>query len=472
MSELSMPLPCGQLYLAQAGMIGSSRPSRQIRVLIVPDPMRILVADDEPDLLELLRINLVAQGHEVQLASDGTEALALAVAGPPDLVILDVMMPGLDGLEVLRALRGQPGSANLPVVLLSARGSDSEVFEGWSSGANYYITKPFEIDELLDFIQEIWAQSHGGDDDRLGADIAAPSEATIEEVAPPLMSLTSEEHDQLEIDLHDALASDQFFLVFQPSFGLRNLTVTGIEALIRWRHPIWGTVQPADFIPPLEETGLMVEVGRWVLQEACRQAAIWRREGYQLTLSVNVSAGQLKSAALLDHVEGALKRSGLDRRSLMIDVPETALVRDAATVIGRLRSLKELGVRIAIDDFGVGDLSLASLIQLPVDTLKIHRSFMSGITGSTGSGDLMRTLVEVGKTLGIATLAKGIEHQEQLLLLQRGDCDGGQGFLFGPSLDVEAVRRLLDTWAVREVGLVGEPGVASLPAFGTAITAR
>jgi EAL domain-containing protein (putative c-di-GMP-specific phosphodiesterase class I) len=159
--------------------------------------------------------------------------------------------------------------------------------------------------------------------------------------------------------------------------------VTGVEAHIRWRHPIWGTLQPADFIPPLEETGLMVAIGRWVLQDACRQAAIWRGKGYQLTVSVNVSVGQLATDALVDHVKDALTQSRLERRSLMIDVPETALVGDTATVIGRLTSLKELGVRIAVDDFGVGDLSLANLIQLPVDTLKFHRSVMAGITGST-----------------------------------------------------------------------------------------
>jgi diguanylate cyclase len=440
--------------------------------MIMPEPMRILVADDEADLLELLRINLEAQGHEVQLASDGTQALAFAMARRPDLVILDVMMPGLDGLEVLRALRGQTGNADLPVVLLSARGSDREVFEGWSSGANYYITKPFEIDELLSFIDQIWAHSHSGDEHRLDADTAGLSEATSGEAAASLVSLTSEQHHQLEVDLHDALASHQFFLVFQPSFELRNLSVTGIEALIRWRHPIWGTLQPADFIPPLEETGLMVEVGRWVLQDACRQAATWRREGYQLTLSVNVSAGQLATGALVDHVEDALAQSGLDRRSLMIDVPETALVGAAATVVERLTSLKELGVRLAIDDFGVGDLSLANLINLPVDTLKIDRSFTAGITGSTESADLIGSLVQVGKTLGRATLAKGIEQQQQLLQLQRGDCDGGQGFLFGPSLDIQAVGRLLETWAVREIVPAGEPGVATLRGFGTVATGR
>jgi EAL domain-containing protein (putative c-di-GMP-specific phosphodiesterase class I)/DNA-binding NarL/FixJ family response regulator len=438
----------------------------------VPKALRILVADDEPDLLELLRINLEAQGHQVQQASDGTQALALATASRPDLVILDVMMPGLDGLEVLRALRGQPGNADLPVVLLSARGSDSEVFEGWSSGANYYITKPFDIDDLLSFIEEISSQSPTVDEGGLDTDIASAAEASSDDVAPLPAPLTSEQREQLELDLYGALASGQFFLVYQPTFELRNLSVTGVEALIRWRHPIWGTVQPADFIPLLEQTGLMSEVGRWVLHDACRQTAIWCAEGYQLTVSVNVSAGQLETDALVDHVEDALTKSGLDHGSLMIDIPETALMGEPTALIGRLKSLKKLGVRIAIDDFGPGDLSLATLTQLPADALKFHRSFMSGITGSTASAELMRSLVQVGETLGLATLAKGIEQQEQLLQLQRGDCAGGQGFLFGPSLDAEAVRRLLDTWAVRDSTAADEPGVATLPAFGTVLNGR
>jgi EAL domain-containing protein (putative c-di-GMP-specific phosphodiesterase class I) len=209
-------------------------------------------------------------------------------------------------------------------------------------------------------------------------------------------------------------------------------------------------MQPADFIPLLERTGLMVEVGRWVVQDACRQAAMWRGEGYHLTVSVNVSAGQFQTDALVDHVRDALSRSGLDRRSLMIDVPETALVGDRATVIRRLTALKELGLHVAIDDFGVSDLSLDYLGQMPLDAVKIHRSFMTGMTGSTERSDLLRSLVQMGETLGVATLAKGIEQQEQLLQLQRGDCEGGQGFLFAPSLDVIAVHRLLDTWAAKD----------------------
>jgi EAL domain-containing protein (putative c-di-GMP-specific phosphodiesterase class I) len=225
-------------------------------------------------------------------------------------------------------------------------------------------------------------------------------------------------------------------------------------------------VQPADFIQLLEKMDLMVQVGRWVLEDACQHAATWRSEGYELTVTVNVSTSQFDSPELVSHVENALARSGLDHRYLMIDVPEKALLGDLTAAAHQLRSLKQLGVRIAIDDFGVDDLPISTLAQLPVDTLKIHRSFMSGIVASTDNAARMRRLLEVGKSLGVEAVAKGIEEQEQLLHLQREHCHGGQGFLFAPSMDVDAVGQLLNTWAVREGVPVSEPGVVALPAFG------
>jgi diguanylate cyclase len=448
------------------GVIGDGLTAHSAPDADMPEPMRILVADDEPDLRELLQINLEALGHEVQLAVDGTEALALAMAHRPDLIVLDIMMPGLNGLEVLRRLREEPANADLPVVLLSARGTDSEVFEGWSSGANYYITKPFELDELLDFIEQVRAQSRHAPEQGGDLDIAFTVGGDNDDLPPRLALETPEDHHRLEMDLQGALAGGQFFLAYQPSFHLRNVTVTGVEALIRWRHPIWGTVQPADFIPVLERTGLMVPVGRWVLRDACRQAAVWRGQGYQLAVTVNVSTGQFESAGLVADVEAALAASGLDPGSLVIDVPESALTGDAAVFAGRLMALKELGLRVAIDDFGIGDFPTSVLAQLPVDTIKIHRSLMSGVTGSSDSAAPMRAVLEIGRSCGLESVAKGIEQQEQLMNLQREQCDGGQGFLFAPSMDVEAVGHLLSTWAVRQGQLAVEPDVTAMPAFG------
>jgi EAL domain-containing protein (putative c-di-GMP-specific phosphodiesterase class I)/DNA-binding response OmpR family regulator len=428
-------------------------------------PMRILVADDEPDLRDLLRINLEAQGYEVQLAGDGLQALAMAMAQRPDLIVLDVMMPGLDGLEVLRQLRRQPANADLPIVLLSARSSDAEVFEGWSSGANYYITKPFELDELLDFVQQVRVQSRHAPEEGGDLDVAFNLGVATELMTPRLDLRDARERHRLEMDLQGALGAGQFFLSYQPSFDLRNVAVTGVEALIRWRHPLWGTVQPADFIPVLEHSGLMLLVGRWVLLNACRQAAIWCGEGYKLNIAVNISAGQFESPDLAADVLSALERSGLDAGSLVIDIPEAALRGDQASLIARLSLLKQLGVRVAVDDFGVGNLPASVLSQLPVDILKIHRSFTSEMTGSGDSAEPMRAILDIGRTFGLETLAKGIEKQDQLMQLQREVCDGGQGFLYGRSMDVEQIGELLKTWAIRAGVADSRPKVSDLPAL-------
>ncbi|MFI5004208.1 MAG: putative bifunctional diguanylate cyclase/phosphodiesterase [Solirubrobacterales bacterium] len=249
----------------------------------------------------------------------------------------------------------------------------------------------------------------------------------------------------LEIDLAEALERDQLFLLYQPTFDLQSENVIGVEALIRWLHPTRGLVLPAEFIPTAEESGLIVSIGRWVLEEACRQAAVWHGRGHRIGMSVNVSGRQLDHDELIEDVRGALEQSGLDPKALTLEITETTLMRDAEATALRLRELKQLGVRIAIDDFGTGYSSLAYLRQFPVDALKIDRSFISGIAASKESAALIHTLVQLGKALHIETLAEGIEDQVQLETLQREHCDHGQGFLFSRPLDVGAVETFLQS---------------------------
>jgi diguanylate cyclase (GGDEF)-like protein len=248
----------------------------------------------------------------------------------------------------------------------------------------------------------------------------------------------------LQMDLNEALTAGQFVLLYQPIFDLENERMTGIEALIRWHHPERGTIAPDRFIPIAEESGLIVSIGRWVLDTACRQAAAWHERGHALTISVNVSARQLEHDDLVEDVQKALHSSGLDPGSLILEITETALMRDPEAAAGRLRSLKALGVRIAIDDFGTGYSSLAYLRQFPVDALKIDRSFISGFAASRESSNaLIHTLVQLGKTLGLDTLGEGIEDRLQLEHLQREDCEFGQGYLFARPLEADAVEEFL-----------------------------
>jgi diguanylate cyclase (GGDEF)-like protein len=253
------------------------------------------------------------------------------------------------------------------------------------------------------------------------------------------MQDTVQNRMELDMDLHDALERDEFFLAYQPTFALSDMTPTGVEALIRWKHPTRGIVQPDEFIPLLEETGLIMEVGRWVLREACGQAGVWRKAGYEIAMAVNVSGRQLDSDELLADIEGALADSGLPPTALTIEITETTLMRNIEETARRLTEIKRLGVRIAIDDFGTGYSSLAHLQQFPVDALKIDRSFISGLRSNKEGETLIRTLVQLGKALSIETFAEGIEQQHELSLLKDEACDNGQGFLFARPLDVAAI---------------------------------
>jgi diguanylate cyclase (GGDEF)-like protein len=251
---------------------------------------------------------------------------------------------------------------------------------------------------------------------------------------------------EIEMDLQSALENEEFFLVYQPTFDLESMTPTGVEALIRWRRPGRGIVQPEDFIPLLEESGMIVDVGAWVLRAACAQGAKWQEVGHPLGMAVNVSALQLDTDDLLDHVEEALSSSGLATSALTVEITETTLMLNAEETARRLASLKDLGVRIAVDDFGTGYSSLAHLRQFPVDVLKIDRSFISQLAEGFEGEILLHTLVQLGKALSIETTAEGIERPQDLSLIKAEECDNGQGFLFTRPLSAQDADSFFRQW--------------------------
>ncbi len=257
------------------------------------------------------------------------------------------------------------------------------------------------------------------------------------------MQTAMQDHMLLEMDLRGALEADQFFLLYQPIFELESGIITGVEALLRWRHPVRGVVGPDDFIPVLEATGMIAEVGDWVLRSACEEGVRLHAAGHHLTISVNVSIRQLERPTFIAEVRDALAASGLDPATLILEITETALMHDVEAVVPGLEALRAIGVRIAIDDFGTGYSSLAYLQRFPVDTLKIDRSFISAMAGSADSRALVHTLVQLGKTLNLETLAEGIEEQTQYNRLQGEECDSGQGYLFARPLDLGGLHRFL-----------------------------
>jgi EAL domain-containing protein (putative c-di-GMP-specific phosphodiesterase class I) len=254
------------------------------------------------------------------------------------------------------------------------------------------------------------------------------------------MQMEMRSRHELEMDLQAAIGTDQFFLLYQPIFSLQDMSVVGVEALLRWNHPTRGLLQPDEFIPALEASGLIVPVGRWVLLEACRQAMIWRQGGQIMRMSVNASTRQFDADSLLNDVWGALGQSGLPADDLIIEITETSLMRDTKNAQRQLTALKSLGVRIAIDDFGTGYSSLAYLQKFPVDTLKIDRSFISGMAKTPEGDALIHTLLQLGKALHLETLAEGIEESAQLAQLLAEQCDVGQGYLFARPLPADEVQ--------------------------------
>lgn len=251
----------------------------------------------------------------------------------------------------------------------------------------------------------------------------------------------------LENDLREAVRQSQFVVYYQPIVTLAAGIVTEVEALVRWQHPTRGLILPGEFIPQAEASGMIIPIGKWVLGEACRQVAVWQREfpkSQPLTVSVNLSSLQFQQPTLLDEIKYALDQSGLSASSLKLELTESALMKNVESTVATLWKLKELGVRIAIDDFGTGYSSLAYLKRLPIDVLKIDRSFVTGICEDEEDKAIVHAIVAMAKSLNLSITAEGIETESQLSMLRSMTCEQGQGYLFHRPLDgtaFEAVMR-------------------------------
>jgi diguanylate cyclase (GGDEF)-like protein len=279
----------------------------------------------------------------------------------------------------------------------------------------------------------------------------------------PSMNTGVAGRSELEADLSAALPDGQFFLLYQPIFDLPSREAVGVEALIRWRHPQRGVMPPDDFIPLAEESGLIVAIGRWVLDEACRQAAVWAAEGARIGVAVNVSAHQLGRRGLAEDVRRALAGSGIEPSLLTLEITETTLMRDVPAACEHLEAIRALGVRVAIDDFGTGYASLSHLQRLPVDILKIDMSFVAALKNRRWSrellqaNELLQAILGVAKALSLAVIAEGIEEQSQMAALEAMGCEMGQGFLLGKPSPAEVIKSLPGPGAARRA--VGAPAV-------------
>ncbi|MEN2393458.1 putative bifunctional diguanylate cyclase/phosphodiesterase [Pseudomonas halotolerans] len=265
------------------------------------------------------------------------------------------------------------------------------------------------------------------------------------------MNRRARQQQTIESGLRLALQRKEFVLHYQPKIDLRSGKVVGVEALVRWNRPDHGLVYPSDFIPVAEDSGLIVPLSQWVLQEACQQACRWQADGMRpLYLSVNVSTIDFRQRGFVEGIARTLKETGLDPTQLELEITESVLMQNVDTTVAILKAIKRLGIRLAIDDFGTGYSSLSYLQKFPVDVLKIDKSFVGDLSIDSNDAKLVSTIISLGKSLNLHIIAEGVETLEQLEFLKIHQCEEAQGYYFSKAVEPQAFALWMTEWEKRQ----------------------
>jgi diguanylate cyclase (GGDEF)-like protein len=343
-----------------------------------------------------------------------------------EFALLLTQIGGTEGEDVVEVIFQINESLKLPFVI-----DDHELFITVSVGITLYPDDGADAQTLLKNADAALyrAREQGGDNYQFyTADMNAKA---VKRLA-------------LENSLRRALERSEFEVYYQPVLDINNRKIVGMEALLRWHHPELGLVQPAEFIPLAEDTGMIIPIGEWVLRTACTQSKAWQEAGFApLSLAVNLSARQFQQQNLADVVLRILLETGLNSHDLELELTESSIMKNAESAVRTLGELKEMGVKIAIDDFGTGYSSLGYLKRLPIDTLKIDRSFVCDVTTDPDNAALVMTIITLAHNLRLKVVAEGVDSEEQLSFLHLLRCDEWQGYLFSKPLAVEAFEELL-----------------------------
>ena len=260
----------------------------------------------------------------------------------------------------------------------------------------------------------------------------------------PSMNEASVEQLAIETSLRKAIDNNELVLYYQPQVSIIGGQIVGMEALLRWKHPLKGFISPTSFIPVAEETGMIIKIGEWVIHEACKQGADWAKRGFKpILISVNLSAKQLREDRLNEIIAQILVETGMNPKYLGLELTESAIILDPERALERLKNIKSMGIKMSMDDFGTGYSSLSYLKKFPLDTLKIDQSFIHDIMLNQEDASLVKAIISMAHSLGMDVVAEGVEQQEQLEFLAKHGCDTIQGYLFSRALPAEKVEELL-----------------------------
>jgi len=266
-------------------------------------------------------------------------------------------------------------------------------------------------------------------------------------------SFTQQAEDRLDLDngLRGALARDEFHLLYQPVVDLASGRLVSVEALVRWQHPVRGLIPPSAFIPIAEENGVISAIGNWVLRQACADLAQWLRAGLDLRVAVNVSPRQFGSPELVPSVLEALRHNGLKPQQLEIEITEGAVIDNYVATLAALHAFREHGVRVALDDFGTGYSSLSYLRQIPIDIIKVDRSFIGRLVEGGQSASIVEAILALARALGLCVTAEGVETREQAAALRAMACHNAQGYYFSRPVPAGQIARLASTdWEIAD----------------------
>ncbi|WP_426177422.1 EAL domain-containing response regulator [Pseudomonas sp. TWRC1-2] len=406
-------------------------------------PATLLIVDDEPHVRKLLETLLQHEGYQTLSAGSGEEALQLVAQQPPDLILLDIMMPGMDGYEVASHLKGDEATASIPIIMLSALSEPGARVTGLQTGAEEFISKPVERVELWLRVRNLLRLKARGDHLKVH-NLMLEQQLQQQTGEPAGMSVHDLARQDLENALRLAVETNAFSVHYQPKVELAGGQICALEALLRWERPGYGAVSPAVFVPILESLGLIVPVGRWVIDTVCQQIAVWQRGLIgAIEVSVNVSGHQLIEGDLIADIERTLRQHGVAPHWLEVELTEGSLMENTQHTIASLQRLRTMGVKISIDDFGTGYSSLAYLRRFPIDTLKIDIAFIREVTTNPQDAAITRTIIELAHSLSLQVVAEGVETQDQLAFLKAAGCDQIQGYLFSRPLPAATLERLL-----------------------------